>query len=443
MQVPTSSSVSSMSGESRHVVIIGNGIAGSTAARTIRKLSDHRITMISAESDHPYSRPALMYVFMGHLTFEHTKLYEDFFWKKNRIDLHRATVERIDPSSRTVHLVGGVRLAYDELILATGATHNMFGWPGQDLKGVQGFTNLSDLTSLEARVKHTRRAVIVGGGLIGVEVAEMLRSRGIDVTFLVREDRYWKSVLAQEESETVEQHIRDHGVDLRTNTELLEILGQAGTAIGVRTTSGTVIDCETVVITAGVHPRTDLAQRSGINVGRGILVDDRFRTSAPNIFAIGDCAERPNGHVDLLWYSGRAHGQHVASVVCGSDQPYHKEDFYNSAKFFDIEYSTYGHVAHHFEPWERRATLPDGSTISTSPSCWLWQGADGRRLLRIAHYHDTVIGFNALGIRLRASQCHLWINQRASLADVLAGLKLADFDPEFFTTMRDIQRVAV
>ena len=116
-----------------HVAIIGNGIAGITAARFIRKLSDHKITVISAETDHFFSRTALMYVYMGHMRYEDIKPYEDWFWKKNRIDLKRAFVEKVDPKNKKLHFKGGEEMSFDKLILATGSKPNKFGWPGQDL----------------------------------------------------------------------------------------------------------------------------------------------------------------------------------------------------------------------------------------------------------------------------------------------------------------------
>ena len=119
------------------MVIIGNGIAGITAARHIRKRTDHRITVISGETDHFFSRTALMYIYMGHMTFENTQPYEPYFWKKNRIDLVRDWVTSVDPQSKKLSLQQKGSMDYDILILATGSTPNKFGWPGQDLRGAQ------------------------------------------------------------------------------------------------------------------------------------------------------------------------------------------------------------------------------------------------------------------------------------------------------------------
>ena len=168
-----------------HLVIIGNGITGVSAALRARELApDCKITMISGESDFHYSRPALMYIFMGHMGYQETKPYENSFWCDQRIDLVRGWVTSVEVEDHAIALHDGRRLSYDKLLLATGAESNKFGWPGQDLDGVQGLYSLMDLKKLYTNVEGARRGVIVGGGLIGLELAEMLHSRGIDVTLL-------------------------------------------------------------------------------------------------------------------------------------------------------------------------------------------------------------------------------------------------------------------
>ena len=150
------------------IVILGNGIAGITAARHIRKASSDSITVISGESEHFFSRTALMYVYMGHMNYENTKPYENWFWKKNDIDLLQAWVKSIDFDSKKLITVDSQEIPYDKLILATGSQSNKFDWPGQDLNGVQSLYNLQDLELMESNTKNIRNAVIVGGGLIGV-----------------------------------------------------------------------------------------------------------------------------------------------------------------------------------------------------------------------------------------------------------------------------------
>ena len=209
-----------------HIVIIGNGISGVTAARHIRKLSDKKITIVSAETDYFFSRTALMYVYMGHMKFEHTQPYENWFWEKNRIALKKGFVNQVDTAAKTLHFAEGDTLQYDKLIIATGSKPNKFGWPGQDLDGVMGMYHKQDLENLEKYAPNKevcKRAVIVGGGLIGIELAEMLNSRSIPVTFLVRENSFWNGVLPDGESEMINRHIKNHHIDLRLGMNLKEI----------------------------------------------------------------------------------------------------------------------------------------------------------------------------------------------------------------------------
>jgi len=208
------------------IVIIGNGISGVTAARHIRKNSHAQITIISEEHPYFFSRTALMYVYMGHMKFEHTQPYEKHFWKKNNINLIQTRVESIVTKTKTLNLSHGEKLVYDSLIIATGSKPNKFGWKGQDAKGVMGLYHKKDLEALEQYAPNNqmcKRAVIVGGGLIGIELAEMLHSRHIPITFLVREDSFWNKVLPEGESELINREILEKGIDLRLNTNLKEV----------------------------------------------------------------------------------------------------------------------------------------------------------------------------------------------------------------------------
>jgi NAD(P)H-nitrite reductase large subunit len=246
----------------RKVVIIGNGISGISTARHLRKNdSEVEIIVISAESKHFFSRTAIMYVYMGHMQFNNIKPYEDWFWKKNRINLVFDYVIEVDPSEKVLKMKSGETISYDDLVIATGSRPRFFGWPGQDLEGVQGMVSLQDLENLEKRTppplegnKRGMKAVIVGGGLIGVEMAEMLLTRNIPVTMLVREDVFWGMILTKNEGERISQHLLDHGVDLRHEAEIEKINGENGKVKSVTTKTGDELRCELVGITTGVAP---------------------------------------------------------------------------------------------------------------------------------------------------------------------------------------------
>jgi NAD(P)H-nitrite reductase large subunit len=320
---------------SRRIVIIGNGVAGITAARNIRKHSADEIRVISAETDYFFSRTALMYVYMGHMTFEQTQPYENWFWEKNRIRLVRAHVERVDTTTRRLHLSGGDELSYDVLILASGSQSNKFGWPGQDLDGVQGLYSYGDLQQMERDTAGVKQAVIVGGGLIGVETAEMLHSRGIPVTMLVREQSWMEFAFPAEESRMINRQIRTHDIDLRLSNELDRILpDDRGRVRAVLTGGGDEIPCDFVALTVGVRPNVGFLEGSGIEIDRGVLIDEHLRTSVADVYAVGDCVQlrhpAPGRRAtEPVWYTARTMGQCVARTVCGESTPYEQGIWFN------------------------------------------------------------------------------------------------------------------
>ncbi|SDG46475.1 NAD(P)/FAD-dependent oxidoreductase [Psychroflexus sediminis] len=412
-----------------HIVIIGNGISGVTLARHIRKLSDKRITLISSESDYFFSRTALMYVYMGHMKWNHLKPYEDTFWEKNRLELKQAHVTHVDTEHKQLKLDSGEDFSYDKLVIACGSRYNKFGWPGQDAEAVIGLVSKQDLEQLEVYAPNNnvcKRAVIVGGGLIGVELAEMLSTRNIPVTFLVREEHFWNTVIPDEEAQVLERHIREHGIDLRLGNSLEEIITdehRRAKAVKVKET-GEIIDCDLVGLTPGVSPNIDFLKSSKIELNRGVLVNRMLETSEPDVYAIGDCAEQrePIGNrppVEAVWYTGRMMGETLAQTLCGNPMEYNPGHWFNSAKFFDIEYQTYGWV------------FP---TPKEGHDDFYWEAEDGKKCIHIHFEKEPRIfkGINTFGIRMRHEVFDYWLTEEATVEEVIKNLKKANFDPEFF-----------
>ncbi len=417
-----------------HVVIIGNGISGVTAARHIRKASNKKITIISAETNYFFSRTALMYVYMGHMKFEHTQPYEPYFWKKNRIELKQGYVSKIDSDTKQLHFANGETLAYDKLILATGSKPNKFGWPGQDLNGVMGMYHKQDLENLEKHApdnKTCKRAVIVGGGLIGIELAEMLHSRHIPVTFLVRETSFWNGVLPQGESAMINREILRNGIDLRLNTNLREIKSDKNGKVKsvIIEETGEEIACNVVGLTAGVSPNINFIKNSNIETGRGIKVNQYLETNITDIYAIGDCAEQHKGingrrPIEAVWYTGRMMGETVAQTICGNRIKYQPGHWFNSAKFIDIEYQTYGWVF--AQPRENETHFH-------------WKHDDDTKCITINMNATTgeFIGINTFGIRMRHELFDQWLTEKRDVDYILEHLKDANFDPEFFAQFEE------
>ena len=416
-----------------HIVIIGNGISGVTLARHIRKLSDKKITIVSAETDYFFSRTALMYIYMGHMKFEHTQPYENWFWKKNRIELKKGFVKTVETKSKILHFAEGDTLQYDKLVIATGSKPNKFGWPGQDLDGVMGLYHKQDLDNLEKYAPNKEvceRAVIVGGGLIGIELAEMLNSRKIPVTFLVREDSFWNGVLPDGESKMINEHILNHHIDLRLSTNLKEIKsddnGNVKSVIIEET--GEELECNVVGLTAGVSPNIDFIKDSDIETGRGVKVNRFLETNVPDVYAIGDCAEQHEAignrrPIEAVWYTGRMMGETLAQSICGNRLEYKPGHWFNSAKFLDIEYQTYGWVfsTEGKKDYEKH---------------FHWRHHKENICITVAFHKDTkaFLGINTFGIRMRHEIFNKWLTEKRDVDYVMSYLKDANFDPEFYKT---------
>ncbi len=408
----------------RKIVIIGNGISGITCARNIRKNCDEEISVISGETEHFFSRTALMYIYMGHMKFEHTKPYEDFFWTKNRITLLKEYVTAVDTQKKTLFTTDNRTIPFDILIIASGSITKKFNWPGQDLKGVISLYSYLDLQEIEVRTKNISNAVIVGGGLIGIELAEMLHSRGIEVTMLVTEKYYWNSILPRTDAGLVGDHIEKHGIKVLYETGLKKIIGDRnGNVQAVITTKGKTIKCPVIGITTGVTPNVNFLVNSGIATDKGILVNNYFETNITDIYAIGDCAqfrESVNGRktIEQVWYTGRMHGETLAQTIAGSKTAYNPGPWFNSAKFLDLEYQTYGTVL---------SQLRDGEAF------FHWKHPKMEMAFTAVYNSSTkqFIGVNVFGLKLRHAYLDKWLKDDVTIDFVLTNLPAAIFDTEF------------
>jgi len=408
-----------------NVIIIGNGVSGITAAIKIRQNSNYKITVISQESKYFYSRTALMYIYMGQMQLKDTQPYENWFWDKNDIKLLQHSVKKIDFDNKIIQFENNdSTILYDILIIATGSLPNKYNCIRNELNGVRSLYHLQDLDYIESLSKNIKNAVIVGGGLIGVELAEMLQSRNISVTFLVKDSAFWRKSLPEQEAKMINNHLIDHQIDLRLNTELKEIIGNKGNVIGVETKSNEFIPCEFVGITIGVRPNIEFIKNTKLEYNQGVLVDDFLQTNIPNVYAIGDCAEIRNPNfgrkpIEAVWYTAKMMGEIVAKTICGYPTAYQPGIWYNSAKFFELEYQTYGSIS---------------TVANTEIESLFWMDESQKKSIRIDYskVNQNVLGFNLIGIRYRQNVCENWIKHRISIEYVINNLKEANFDPEFF-----------
>jgi NADPH-dependent 2,4-dienoyl-CoA reductase/sulfur reductase-like enzyme len=414
-----------------HYVVLGNGVAGIEAALALRARDLRaRISVVSAEHDHFFSRPALMYVFAGQTSLRDTEPYDRAFYDRMRFERRSGRVTHLDAAGHALVFEDGARLGYDKLLLAVGSKAREAPWPGALGAGLHYFVTLRDLEGLDRAARRGARAVVVGGGLIGVEVAEILHARGLQVTFVIRESWYFPLALDEQESGLVAEHMRAHGVDVRLRASVEEIRGADGGVRSVRLETGDEIPCEIVVSAIGVVPNTKFLEGSGLALSKGgaIEVDAALKASAPDVWAAGDCANvtwadgsrRP----EQLWYTARDQGRIAARAMLGDAAAYERGTWYNSAKFFDLEWTTAGAVPVSLD-W-------DDTPIAPAPGVRSWfQRVPGRlESQRIVVEDERVVGFNMLGSRWNHEPFLDWIRERRPLDWVLAHLGEAQFDEE-------------
>ncbi len=406
----------------RRIVILGNGVAGITAAMTARDRDDEaEITVVSGESDYFFSRTALMYAFMGALARRDMEPFERKVYRQRRIALARDEAVDLDARARVVRLRGGASLPWDALLVATGSRPRALTAPGLDdtLGGVVRFVSLRDLDDCERWTPSTREAVVVGGGLVGIELVECLVHHGVKTTFLVREPWYWPVALCREEAALVADAMRAHGVDLRPGDALASAArDEAGRVRAVTTTSGAELACQMLGVCVGVEPAVDFLRGAATPpaIGRGVRVDRQLRTSLEGVWAAGDCAELVREGeapvVESIWYTAKRQGALAGRNMTGAKAAYEAPVFYNSAKLFELEYTTVG-------------AFPEGarSLFRRHPSRPVTQ--------RIAHVDGRVVGFNMLGSRWDHGLLARWVEEGKGLAWTLEHLHRAQFDVEF------------
>jgi NAD(P)H-nitrite reductase large subunit len=347
--------------------------------------------------------------------------YERKVWDRQKIRRARGWVVDLDAAKHIVTLENGSTVEFDRLLLATGSVPRRPEWRGLDeaQDGVCHFVSLQDLAQCERLTSTSREAVLVGGGLIGVELAECIVHHRRALTFLVMEPWYWPVAMSGEEGAMISEHIRNRGVNLLLNEEVDEVLNDSsGRVRAVRTRTGKEFACQMLGITIGVRPCIDWLKRvtTALLMARGILVGPDFRTSLPDVFAAGDCAELIEGSVvEQIWYSARRQGELAGLSMLGDAIAYRPPLFYNSAKFFDIEYTTVGRV-----------------NDAPADAVNFYRRISGKEAsVRIVEHEGAVIGFNMLGSRWNHTILENWIHERRSMAYVMNALEQAQFDVEF------------
>ena len=293
-------------------VIVGASLAGAKAAETLRTEGfDGRVVLIGAETERPYERPMLSKEYLrGEKPAAKLYVHEEGFYADHDIELLTGThVASLDLGAREVTLQDGSRMPYSRLLLSTGAAPRRLALPGADLPGVRYLREMADSDALRAAITAASRVVVIGAGWIGSEVAASARQLGAQVAVVAPEAVPLERVLGPEVGAVYRDLHAEHGVDLHLSTRIEAIVGN-GAARGVRTTDGTVVEGDLVVVGVGVSPRDELARDAGLTLDNGIEVDEFLRTSAPDVFAAGDVASTWNP-----MYNRRIRMEHWANAL--------------------------------------------------------------------------------------------------------------------------------
>ncbi|MCA1840730.1 MAG: FHA domain-containing protein [Actinobacteria bacterium] len=346
--------------------VIGDGAAGTTAVEYIRRTDPSgRITMYSEDPTPAYYRAALTNYLMGELRAEQLFAVPPDFYSRYNVERVLTRVDGVDTANRRLKLSNGQQAAFDKLMIAAGARATMPPFKGIELEGVMPMRTMQDGRACmdmiqSGRLKH---AVIVGGGILGIEWVAGLRSRGIDVTFLIREDMFWQGIIDRTASDLVLSRCRDFGVDVRLEEEIEEITGRHGAFRGVRLkNSKDKIDAQLLGMAIGIRPNIEFLKDSGITTDRGIPIDDHMRTNIDGIYAGGDIAEINDPFVGKrrglgLWEPARHHGTVAGINMAGGDASWKLDVNYNATRLYDLDLAAVG------DPLER----PTDDVLSVLP----------------------------------------------------------------------------
>jgi NADPH-dependent 2,4-dienoyl-CoA reductase/sulfur reductase-like enzyme len=356
--------------ESKYVILGGGMVAGYAAKQLVESgMRNGQLAILSADDAVPYERPPLSKGFLaGKDAEESIRINPAEFYEQHGIDLRlRCRVSGVDAGRRRLFLAQGGEFGFEKLVVATGARARTLDIPGGALGNVHYLRSLDDSKAIRRHAENVKRAAVVGGGFIAMEVASVMAQKGVEVTMILREERIWKQFFTPEMSAFFESYYAARGVQLVKRSTLRELRGEGSVKSAVLA-GGQAIDCEMVVAGVGVRPETDMLASSGIEVGDGVMVNEFLETSRPDILAAGDVAN----YQDVLfrkrrrvehWDNAVTQGQYCARSLMGERTPYRHVPYFFS-DVFDLSYEFWG------DPAGADATLHRGDLKTNSFSVW-------------------------------------------------------------------------
>ncbi len=359
---------------SRFVILGGGMVAGYAAKQMVELgLKPGELTIVSSDDVVPYERPPLSKSFLaGKDTEDAIKISPEDFYQQHGIEVKlRTEVSSLDANGKRLVLKSDGDLSFSKLVIATGARPRRLNVPGSQLKNLFYLRSMDDSKAIREQSEKSKRAVVIGGGFIGMEVAAVLTQRGLSVTMVLGDDRIWKRLFTPEMSKFFENYYTDKGVRIVRSTTVKELRGSSAVASAV-TGDGQTIDCDLVVAGIGVEPVTEIFTGSGLTIDNGLVVNEYLETSAPDILAAGDVA---NYHDVLFnkrrrvehWDNAVSQGQHCARMLMGDRAPFRHVPYFFS-DVFDLSYEYWGDSS------EADHIIHRGDLSSKSFSTWWLRG---------------------------------------------------------------------
>lgn len=349
----------------------------------------------------------------------------------------------IDCQNKSLRLEDQTLLTYDKLLIATGASAVPLTIPGANLQGVVKLDHLEDARAILKLAKRGRTAVVVGGGITALELAEGLLARGMRVHYLLRGSRYWSSVLDERESRIVEGCLQEVGVELHRSSEVQEILSKSGKVAGVRLRNGQTLKCNLLAYAVGIQPRLELAQAANLALDRGILVNEYLQTSDPDIYAAGDVAQIYDpltGHsvLDSLWSSAREQGYDGGLSMAGQGKPYIKTVPFNVTRLAGLTTTIIGAVGHGGDEDVMGIARGDSETWRQLPDAMVAQSGFSVNSVRLLVGKEHLIGAVVMGDQKLSSSIQRIIAEKINIASIRSELlakdaKVADLIADFWS----------
>ena len=387
----------------RRHVILGMGAAGIAAAETIRHYDrEGEIVCVSAEAAGYYSRPGLAYYLSKELGEKSLYPFTKKDFQTRKIHVYQNTAVLVKPESQEILFQDRKRMKFDNLLLALGAEAVRPKVIGSNLDGVVYLDSMAQTQHMIKKARWARNAVVVGGGITALEIVEGLQARGVNVHFFLRGDTYWNRVLDKIESQIVIQRLRHEGVTIHLNTELDQIIGKRGKVKGVVTKDGRRLVANMVAFAIGVRPRLGLAEASGLEIARGVKVNEYMETNAPGVYSAGDMAEvyDPEEKVymmDSLWHVARNQGMVAGWNMAGKRQPYRRRSPLNVTRLAGITTTIIGKVGSGEVEDEFTIVRGESETWQQMPDAVVCQNNFDINRLRVLLGENKILGAILMG----------------------------------------------